>query len=215
MKITLQNESFELLPDKALFWERKGLLALSDLHLGKAESIQAAGVPIPSGAHREDLERLSHLLLRYQPKEVLILGDLVHNRHSLSENVMSELHEFLNFHSQIYWTLIYGNHDKAALTKLRLLPFHFTKDDLQIENFLFVHGHHKHPEAVFQIQGHVHPAIRLQEGPLKMTLPCFHLTQNELTLPAFGSLTGGYILKPRKSDRVFAIANRELFEVLL
>ncbi|MBC7753171.1 MAG: DEAD/DEAH box helicase, partial [Moraxellaceae bacterium] len=48
MRLNLRGETLELLPEKAFLWVEKAMLVLSDLHLGKADSLQAQGVPIPS-----------------------------------------------------------------------------------------------------------------------------------------------------------------------
>ena len=44
------------------------------------------------------------------------------------------------------------------------------------------------------ICGHVHPVIRLQSAIDSLRLPCFYheYPLQRLTLPAFGSFTGGY-----------------------
>ncbi|MFS4460533.1 ligase-associated DNA damage response endonuclease PdeM [Bdellovibrio sp. HCB2-146] len=213
MNLLLHDEKFELLPEKALYWPQERVLTLSDLHLGKAESIQAAGVPVPSGTHQVDLRVLERVLEKYPTDHVIILGDLVHNRNSWSSEIYNDIRNFLLQYQEIHWTLIYGNHEKGSLEKLRTLPFHLQQNDIQIGTFLFSHGHHRSSSKYFEIQGHVHPQVKLRQGPLQMTLPCFHLQENQLTLPAFGSWTGGYTIRPKKGDRLFAIAQDHIFEV--
>lgn len=213
MKLRLANEDIELLPQKAFYWHSQRLLGLSDVHLGKAESYQHAGVPIPSGDHRDDLARIANLVESLKAQKVVVLGDWIHNRFSLSSPVREDLHVFFKEFSHVHWTLLLGNHERGAYEALQDLPFHMVVEDLRIGPFLFTHGHKYRNEELFQIQGHTHPLIAVHEGPLRLKLPCFLLEKNCLTIPAFGSLTGGYAVRPGKSDRVFAIANGEIFEI--
>jgi metallophosphoesterase superfamily enzyme len=46
-----------------------------------------------------------------------------------------------------------------------------------------------------------------------MKLPCFVLEKNALTIPAFGSLTGGIAVRKEPGKRIFAVGNNEIFEV--
>jgi DNA ligase-associated metallophosphoesterase len=213
MKIQVANQDIELLPEKALIWHEEHLLALSDVHLGKADSYQAAGVPVPSGSHREDLELISQLIHKYQIKKVVILGDWIHNRHSLSEIVLRDLHEFFTVLKEVHWTLLLGNHEKGVHDLMHDLPFHLVEEEIQMGPFLMTHGHKNPNSELFQIRGHIHPQVRVSTGPLSLRMPCFVLEKNSLTIPAFGSLTGGFIVKRQASNRIFAIGGKEIFEV--
>ncbi len=62
MKLNIAHEEFELLWQKAFFWPKESVLGLSDIHIGKAESFQKMGVPLPSGSHINDLVRISELV---------------------------------------------------------------------------------------------------------------------------------------------------------
>ncbi|WII71499.1 ligase-associated DNA damage response endonuclease PdeM [Bdellovibrio sp. 22V] len=213
MKITVANEDIELLPEKAFFWPAQHLLGLSDVHLGKAESYQAAGVPLPSGTHREDLLRISQLIQTYHAEKVIVLGDWIHNKFSLSEIIVRDFREFFAVHGHVHWTLLLGNHEYGAHEILRGLPFHMVEEEIQIGPFLMTHGHKNPRSKIFQIQGHTHPLVQLHEGPLRLKLPCFVLEKNALTIPAFGSLTGGYVVRQQPGQRIFAVADRDIFEV--
>jgi hypothetical protein len=51
------------------------------------------------------------------------------------------------------------------------------------------------------------------EGRLKETLPCFYFGIRFAILPAFGSFTGNYAIRPTPDDRVFVVAGDEVVEV--
>jgi Predicted ICC-like phosphoesterases len=213
MKIQIANEELELLPERAFVWGKKRLLGLSDVHIGKAESYQAAGVPIPSGGHRDDLKKISELIQKFDIEHVVILGDWIHDKNSVSSLVDNDLMDFFKRHDKVYWTLLIGNHEKSSLERLKKFPFHLVMEDLVIEPFLLTHGHKLKETEYFQIQGHTHPYIMIHDGPLKLKLPCFQMEPDCLTIPAFGSMTGGYTIRPGKRDRIFAVGTSEIFEV--
>jgi hypothetical protein len=202
------------------------MLVLSDIHLGKAESFQAMGVPMPSGSHWDDLNELSRLIRQHSPQTVLILGDFIHQKSSWTDDLMNDLLEFFNAHSRIEWILVLGNHERGSQNFLNALPLKLVTEQLLIEPFIFSHGHHlatpepklkkkkvKPKDVPFSIQGHIHPAVRLREGSTTVKLPAFFMTGHTLLLPAFGSQTGGYELKYTAKDRVFPTTGNLIFEL--
>lgn len=68
-------------------------------------------------------------------------------------------------------------------------------------------------EKPFTISGHVHPVIRIGGHADNITTRCFYLTKNALLLPAFGEFTGGYKIKPKGDDRVFAVLPDSVVEI--
>lgn len=215
MKIEIEGEELQLLPEKAVLWQTESLLALSDVHLGKAESMQFHGVPAPSGSHFEDLDKLSDLVDRHQVKKVFILGDWIHQRNSWTPALVRDLQDFFAVHSKIHWTLLLGNHERGSLSFLEQFPMELVHEEKQVGPFLMTHGHHPPQENVFQIQGHIHPIVNLRQGPLRMRLPCFVLQPKNLVLPSFGTLTGGHAMSLSEKDRAFAVGPKDVFEVRL
>jgi hypothetical protein len=214
--IEAAGERLRLLADRALFWERESLLVLSDLHLGKAESLQGLGLPIPSGDHLTDLNRVAKLLRETRAQRVLILGDFIHQKRGVTDEILQALEKFFGFLPQIEFTLLMGNHEKGAKSVLEKLPMKLIEDDVLIFPFRFSHGHLEGEDRLsaefFTIQGHIHPAVTLQEGSTRVRLPCFWLTESALTLPSFGSLTGGWNVKRGRKDRVFVTTGEKIFE---
>ncbi|MBX2995274.1 MAG: ligase-associated DNA damage response endonuclease PdeM [Bdellovibrionaceae bacterium] len=198
------SASVILAPEKALFWQEERVLALSDVHLGKAESLQALGINIPSGEHREDLKRLERLVERFEPLQVLILGDWIHNPKSWTLPLQKDLMLFFERHAGTKWTLLLGNHERGSKKYLDLLPIELLEGDWIRGPFAFTHGHERPRTSHFQIQGHVHPVIKMRHGPTQVRLPCFAQSKSTLILPSFGGLTGGYEVDPREFLQIYA-----------
>lgn len=199
--IRLCDQDLYLDPLRAIYWKQKKMLILSDLHLGKAGHFRKNGIPVPRQVHLSDLENLSGLVEKYQPICILFLGDLFHSE-------MNE--EWIDFvgwsaqHKEIRQVLVEGNHDILGKsnyeeTAMEVVP------DWQIHPFHFTHE--PSSTTLYNLSGHIHPSIRLRGRARQgMTFPCFYFTENAGLFPAFGTFTGNFKIKPKKGDRVFAIA---------
>ena len=66
-----RSEELVFLPQRALWRPQGHELLLADLHLGKAETFQAHGIPIPSDADSGTLNPLLELCHRWQPRRIL------------------------------------------------------------------------------------------------------------------------------------------------
>lgn len=213
MRITIARESLELLPEKALFWPAQKLLAVTDIHIGKAEGLQAQGIPIPSGAHQDDLKNLENLIQKTEAERILILGDLIHAKKSWTPTIHQDLLNFFELFKDRKFTLLVGNHEKGSLPQLQTLPLEIKEEDLHHGPFTFCHGHKVADKNKFQIQGHVHPVVNVRFGSTRLRLPCFVQEKQSLTLPSFGTLTGGFEVKPTQSAQIFVVAPKEVFRL--
>jgi hypothetical protein len=74
-----------------LWWPACRVLFVADLHLGKAATYRALGQPVPAGTTRENLARLSALLLHYQPTQLVFLGDFLHAAQARTPSVLDGL----------------------------------------------------------------------------------------------------------------------------
>lgn len=186
-----KDETLGLLPERALFWERKGMLCLADLHLGKEAIFREHGLAGPGHTEREALDRLETLLNRLRPDRVVILGDLIHGRASLKSEAFRRFKEMVP-----RYELVAGNHDRwldEGVATLFEAPFLLTHDTAYDER----------P----QILGHLHPRAVLSSGHDRIRLPCFLLEENRLHLPAFTSFSAGFPIEPAVGLRIFAIAD--------
>lgn len=212
VKIELEKEWLEMLPEKAVWWPREAALVLGDVHLGKATTLQKVGIPVPSLAS-EDLMRIAALIETYQPKRLIVLGDWIHHVSGWTESLLSEMFELLSRFREVSWDLVIGNHERGSGRHLSRLPFNLVEESLILGPFEFSHGHLSGSEKYFMIQGHVHPVVTLRDGSLSLRLPCFWLQSKSLTLPSFGDLTGGHEVPQSSPGRVFAVGTGEVFEL--
>jgi DNA ligase-associated metallophosphoesterase len=202
--VNISGEDLLLLPEKAIFWQRKNILLLADLHLGKSGHFRKAGIAVPSGVHEEDLSRLAILLSRLPVEKVYLLGDLFHSSHN------SQWEQFMRWRNgfeKIEFHLIKGNHDILEETLFTDAGMTVHREQLADDPFLFSHQHVKLKSgSPYLLSGHIHPGVRLDgKGLQSVSLPCFWFGEKEAVLPAFGNFTGHSRIDPMKNDRVFLI----------
>ena len=195
-----------MLTERALWWPSRATLILSDLHLGKAEHFQASGIAIPSAIHHEDLARLGSLVETLRPERVFVLGDFVHSNRE-SHAMLSEA--FQSIRGSARWTLALGNHDWRGRERLDLWRFDEVVREFSEDGIIFCHDESTREGP--RICGHIHPAVMLGRGRDKVRLPCFVFSKVRLLLPAFGAFTGGWNIEPKRSEKVFAVADEGIF----
>lgn len=203
------GEQHVVLLHKAVLLDKK--LVLADPHFGKTAHFRKAGLPIPPHAREKDYQRLTELIVKHTPPEVIILGDLFHSEYN---EEWIEFERLMNCFNRVSFTLVKGNHD--------IIPEHYYKkaglnytDSILLENLLLTHEPVEQlPDGVLNIHGHIHPGIRMEgKGKQSISVPCFHLGPTHFCLPAFGNLTGLSLCRPRKGDSVYAIVDEHVIDV--
>src|SRR5947207_357710 len=91
-----------------LFHQKEKWLAVADLHFGYELSQRAAGRLVPLWGMRSIEERLTELLDEYQPRRLIIVGDLVHDK--ASAVAAAALLERLRARCEV--VVVAGNHDR-------------------------------------------------------------------------------------------------------
>lgn len=192
-EIELFGCRLRLLDDKALYLPDADALLVSDVHLGKAETFQALGIPISSGMNEENLARLRLLQKQTQAKKLFILGDLFHSEKSLVPEVLIGWDSFLKEISA-ETTLIVGNHDRRLVDALPPLSMECRVYAVALGPFLLSHEPEMRHSSELNVCGHIHPVVKLRSQTDSLRLPCFFVEkdQKRLTLPSFGEFTGGY-----------------------
>ena len=202
------QQTLYLLPEKALFWAEKKWLIVADLHLGKAGHFRKSGIPVSDLIHSKDILTLEKLILRYQPQEVIFLGDLFHSDHNQGWEVFRR---WLKSKAPLKFRLVLGNHDVLDENAYRISNLE-VQETLHLEPFAFTHI----PEetTLYNIAGHIHPAIRLRgKARQSLRVPCYYFGAQNAILPAFGHFTGTARIDIRKTDDVFVIAESEVIKI--
>lgn len=181
---TLAGERLLALPSGALWWPARRLLAVADLHLGKAGRLARAGGPLlPPFEGRETLARLAAAIDAAAPAEVVCLGDSFDDLAAADALPADEGATLARLMAGRRWVWITGNHDPGPLA---LGGSH--TGDLRAGALTF--RHIATPGAEGEVSGHYHPKVRVPGtgGPAR---PAFLIDAARAILPAFGAYTGG------------------------
>ncbi|EKQ69716.1 putative phosphoesterase, ICC [Leptolyngbyaceae cyanobacterium JSC-12] len=208
--ITVLGNRLHLLPQKAIYIEQLNALLVSDVHLGKAETFQSHGVPIPNTLNQDSLNRLQDLCVQFDVDYLFVLGDLFHSKFALVDEVLNHWLEFVQ-QLNVSVQLIVGNHDRSLVPVLKCLSIQCILDSIQIDNLVLSHEPTPQPNCL-NICGHVHPCVRIKTKLDNLRLPCFYLetSQNLLILPSFGAFTGSYEVAIAKDATAYVIAENSV-----
>lgn len=227
LPVEFADELLLLLPEKAIAWPSAKALIVADLHLGKAASFRAGGVPVPEGGTKADLLRLAALIDAHRSEHLIILGDLLHARSGCTKETLGALALWRKQHTDLHITLIRGNHDLNAGDPPAELGFEILSEPApytcprasnRTSSLRFAHDPaivSPTAEGSLTLCGHLHPAVSLSHasGLAAMRAPCFWFSQHRAVLPAFGSFTGTATIRPAHGDRVFAVGPESVIEL--
>ncbi len=209
----LLDQQLWLSAHRSVFWEEEKALIVSDLHFGKTGHFRKSGIAVPQAVYKEDLQRLVHLIQYFQPRQLIIVGDLFHSHQNKELELFQRWrHDFPDLPVH----LIKGNHDILHQSWYRQCNIHVTNEELQIGTFRFRHDMDNvvPNNANYFFSGHIHPGIRLR-GAAKQSLsfPCFYFAKAFCVLPAFSRFTGIALVKPEDEENVFAIVNDNIVQL--
>jgi uncharacterized protein len=219
----IHQHQFWLSTDRTLFWEEEKALIVSDLHFGKTGHFRKSGIAVPASLYKEDLQRLVNQIQYFQPRQLIIVGDMFHS------HANAELDLFLKWRSDLSGIdirLIKGNHDILQTEWYDKAGIQISGLTHSVEDFHFVHdvvGHFENKEETrakktdkksYFFSGHIHPGIRIQgSGRQSLCFPCFYFGKKYAVLPAFSRFTGIAVIHPAAEEQVFAIVNQELIQL--
>ena len=195
-----------LLPAKAAFVAVTRTLLVADVHLGKAASFRALGVPVPRGTTSETLAVLTGLVAATQARRIVFLGDFLHSVHAHAAATLAAVAAWRRSHRGLELVLVRGNHDGHAGDPPSSFDMRVVDEPL-IEHGLALCHRPRQVAGAYAIAGHLHPCIGMGAGTWeRLRLPCFWFGDEVGVLPAFGAFTGMHPIRPAAGDRVFAIA---------
>ena len=212
MQITLADQALQLLPERALYWPAQRLLAIADIHFGKAASFRSHGVPVPAGTTTQNLAALDALLALHAIDQILFLGDFLHAKAAHASATLGAIRAWRQRHGELHLTLVRGNHDDRAGDPPADLCMAVVDEPHVIGPFAFCH-HPQHSKLGHVLAGHVHPVYRLTARADAVRLPCFVIGGRSSVMPSFGAFTGGHVVTGEPGDRVFVIADDRVVAV--
>jgi len=212
MILTLANEQLLLLPHKAAYWARERMLIIADIHFGKAASFRALGVPVPAGTTSANLMALDMLMVQYEVRHIMFLGDFLHARAAHAPATLAAMLAWRQRHPDLQLTVVRGNHDAHAGDPPGELGIEMVDEPHVIGPFAFCH----HPDVLvpsYVLAGHVHPVYRLRSGWESLLLPCFLVGPQRMVLPSFGAFTGGHAVIAQPDETVYVSSGETVLRI--
>jgi DNA ligase-associated metallophosphoesterase len=209
MTINCSGEELILDKERAIYWEAKKMLIISDLHIGKSAHFRKHGIQVPATVGLSDLDKLSLLIKKYNPEILLITGDMFHNKINSDVDVFRL---WRNGYPALKIELIKGNHDALQMEEYYELQITVhAKESLKFP-FRFIHDKPEEFDEYYNICGHIHPGVTMYgKARQSLKLPCFYFSKTCAILPAFSVFTGLSIIRPQEHDRFYAITPNAVF----
>jgi DNA ligase-associated metallophosphoesterase len=177
-----------------VLWKRRRWLIVADLHLGKAATFRARGVPVPQGTTSETLTRLGGVVEQTRARGIVFLGDLFHTSEAHAAATLEVVARWRRQHAALEMILVEGNHDKSAGAPPAALDVRVVQEPWHFDGLAFCH-HPRRVDDAHVVAGHLHPAARISgRADDSVRLPCFWLRDGVTVLPAFGGFTGGALI---------------------
>lgn len=215
LDIEVAGETLTLLCERAVWWARARTLLVADPHFGKAATFRANAIPVPRGTTTEGLARLDQVIGRTGATRIIFLGDYLHAREGRSPETFRVLADWHLANPWLKLVLVRGNHDRRAGDPPGELGLRCVDAPLIESPFVFAH----HPASSadgYVLAGHLHPGAPLSgRGGMRARVPCFWFGQDYGVLPAYGDFTGLADVDAQPGDRVIAVAEGALVEVVL
>ncbi|MFT4793439.1 MAG: DNA ligase-associated metallophosphoesterase [Paracoccaceae bacterium] len=183
--ISLAGAVVQARPSGALWWAGVGVLAVSDLHLGRAaRRARHGGALLPPYEALATLDRLEAEIHALAPRVVISLGDSFDDAGAEARLDTAARARLIALATGRRWVWIAGNHDPApsSLPGEHLAELSVPAPDGPVA------FRHIAETAGPEVSGHWHPKARLGRGPARA---CFMWDGAKLILPAFGAYVGG------------------------
>lgn len=212
MLIEAGGVRIELLAERAAWLPISETLLVADLHLGKAQSFRRSGLPVPAGTTAAMFARLDRLIERRAPRELIVLGDLLHGPLSQAGPAIDALAHWRARHTELAVRMVRGNHDASAGDPPSACGIEVLSAPFLHTGLALCHAPDE-PTARFRVAGHVHPVLRMRGRIDRLRVACFWLRPDALILPAFGEFTGGWPVIAQPGEQVFVVAGSEVMAV--
>lgn len=206
----LEGQNLWLSSQRSIYWEEEKALIASDLHFGKTGHFRKWGIGVPQNVYKEDLQRLVDLMLHFNPKQLIVVGDFFHSSANIELDWFKRWRE--NF-SHVKIILVRGNHDILKDAWYKETAIEIVHPTLQIKSFLFSHDRCDANSELYSFCGHIHPGILVHGlGKQSLRFPCFYFAKNHCILPAFSKFTGEVAMDKTSAKAIYAIVENELIK---
>ena len=204
LSITFGNVPLRLLPEHAVWNSESGIVWIADFHIGKEQTFRRSGFPVPD-LLSDDLARLSRILDRTSARQLVILGDLLHSRSSLSPKLSQEFASWRERHAAVEMLLVRGNHDFHAGDPPSEWQLQCV-DAPSLSGELILTHYPLFDAQSFNLAGHLHPKFRMRSRAEDLKLPCFLMRRQTLVLPAYGQFIDHGTIVPDVEDDIYVVA---------
>lgn len=179
---TLHGTALIAAPSGAIWLPATRTLCVSDLHLGKSGRIaRRGGTMLPPYETIDTLHRLAEVIARFDPSEVICLGDSFDDLDAAAELSPDAQATLAQLQAGRLWHWIEGNHDAG--------PVAIGGSHRQSLSHANLHFRHIATKAIGEVSGHYHPKHRINGSGTARA--CFVYDSQRLIMPAFGTFTGG------------------------
>jgi len=192
-------QSFEILPgvrvtnDRCLLLDDGPTVVLGDLHLGYESALEEEGLYLPRINTDSIRDSLNKILSKYEPKRVVLLGDIKHDFKRSRREARVEVLRIIDLLTEETDVIVVkGNHDnflQNILSEVGLLA----TDYIDLGGFRMEHGHidsGKRPVII----GHEHPSVRIPgmvSGGMKIHCFVHEKETGVIVLPPFSPFSAG------------------------
>jgi len=195
-------------PHGSMYWPKEEMLIVADLHLGKIDHFRKHGSALPNLSNAVDYINLEQNITQFKPQRLVFLGDLFHSTLNKSWFIFEQWVQ----RQPVEFILVIGNHDIIPVKRFEDLGFS-VEYNLDISGFSLTHIP-EDKEDLFNFCGHVHPGFRLRgKGRQQLKLSCFYQKANQMILPAYGSFTGNYYVKPEEDEHIYVLTEDSVLKV--
>ncbi len=180
--------------DRSLWYEPEKTVIIADLHLGIESSLADQGTTVPRVQKELIIDGLSNIIDKYEPRTLVIAGDLKHEFGRNRKQEFREIYEVMDFlRERTSLVVIRGNHDNFLKTITNSAGIPFYERSLTIGDMTVSHGHLPIDKKGILVIGHEHPSIRIRDemsATFKSSCFLYHDT-GIIVLPAFTPLAYG------------------------
>jgi DNA ligase-associated metallophosphoesterase len=147
------------------------------------------------------LERIVHLMGRYEPRTVVALGDSFHDAAGPARMAASNHAALAALARGRDWIWIAGNHDPDPADPADGVGGRYA-ETVAIGALTFRHEPAPGP-CQGEIAGHLHPVARIARRGRAVSRRCFVSDGKRMVMPAFGAYAGGLNVRDRAIVALF------------